>query len=127
MIDTVISFLFGTKHERDIKKLRPIVARINAWEPEIKKLSNEALKAKTNEFRERIKKGESLDSLLPEAFAVVVRPRTGPGHASLRRTDDGRIVLHQGRISEMKTGEGKTLVATLPVYLNALPGEGVMW
>jgi preprotein translocase subunit SecA len=126
MIDTVISFLFGTKHERDIKKLRPIVARINSWEPEIKKLSNEALKAKTNEFRERIKKGESLDSLLPEAFAVVreASDRTlGMRHFDVQMM--GGIVLHQGRISEMKTGEGKTLVATLPVYLNALPGEGV--
>jgi preprotein translocase subunit SecA len=126
MIDQIFSFFFGTKHDRDIKKLIPIVQKINSFEPEIKKLSTDELKEKTSEFRMRIDRGEELDSLLPEAFAVV---REGSVRTLGMRHFDvqmmGGIVLHQGRISEMKTGEGKTLVATLPVYLNALTGRGV--
>ncbi|PKL35082.1 MAG: preprotein translocase subunit SecA [Spirochaetae bacterium HGW-Spirochaetae-1] len=125
MIDKVISILFGTKHERDIKKLKPLVERINALEPEIKELSNDGLRQKTTELRERARKGESLDSILPEAFALVreASVRTlGMRHFDVQLM--GGIVLHQGKIAEMKTGEGKTLVATLPVFLNALSGEG---
>ncbi len=123
--DKIISFLFGTKHDRDIKKLRPIVAQINSLEEETRRLSDEQMRAKTFEFKERIKNGESLDSILPEAFALV---REAAGRTLGMRHFDvqlmGGIVLHHGKIAEMKTGEGKTLVATLPVYLNALSGEG---
>ncbi|MCL2026848.1 MAG: preprotein translocase subunit SecA, partial [Leptospirales bacterium] len=125
MIDKAISFLFGTKHERDIKRIRPLVAKINSLEPAMKNLSDEQMKAKTFEFKERIKKGESLDGILPEAFALVreAADRTlGMRHFDVQLM--GGIVLHHGKIAEMKTGEGKTLVATLPVYLNALSGEG---
>ncbi|MCL1910935.1 MAG: preprotein translocase subunit SecA [Leptospirales bacterium] len=125
MIDKAISFLFGTKHERDIKKIRPLVAKINSLEPAVKALSDEEMRAKTFEFKERIKKGEGLDSILPEAFALVreAADRTlGMRHFDVQLM--GGIVLHDGKIAEMKTGEGKTLVATLPVYLNALSGEG---
>ena len=125
LVDKVLSIFFGTKHERDIKNLLPLVERINSLEPEYKKLSNPEIAAKTTEFRGRIERGESLDSLLPEAFAAA-------REASVRtlgmRPFDvqlmGGIVLHQGKIAEMKTGEGKTLVATLPMYLNALTGKG---
>ena len=140
MIDRVLTKIFGTQHERDIKKLMPRVERINALEPSIQALSGEALKARTVEFRERLAKAlegvpeeelkaaraRALDEILEEAFAVV-------REASVRtlgmRPFDvqliGGMVLHQGKISEMKTGEGKTLVATMPVYLNALSGRGV--
>jgi preprotein translocase subunit SecA len=140
MIDRVLSKVFGTQHERDIKKLMPRVERINALEPTIHALSDEALRAKTDEFRGRLKaalekshpdevqqaRETALDELLEEAFAVV-------REASVRtlgmRPFDvqliGGMVLHQGKIAEMKTGEGKTLVATMPVYLNALTGRGV--
>lgn len=126
MIDKVLSIFFGTKHERDIKKLKPLVSRINALEPDMKKLSNDEMRAKTAEFRSRVAAGESLDSLLPEAFALVREAsiRTlGMRHFDVQLM--GGIVLHQGKIAEMKTGEGKTLVATLPVYLNSLTGKGV--
>ncbi len=125
MIDKILSVFFGTKHDRDIKKLRPLVARINELEPGIKALSHDAMRAKTAEYRGRIDKGESLDDILPEAFALVreASVRTlGMRHFDVQMM--GGAVLHQGRISEMKTGEGKTLVATLPVYLNALGGLG---
>ncbi len=125
MFDQIFSIFFGTKHERDIKRLQPIVERINSLEPEIKKLSNAELAAKTIEFRGRMEKGESLDSILPEAFAAVreASVRTlGMRHFDVQLM--GGIVLHEGKIAEMKTGEGKTLVATLPMYLNALSGEG---
>jgi len=125
MIDKVVSFFFGTKHERDIKKLKPKVEFINTLEPDMKKLSNEEMKNKTIEFRDRLEKGETLDDILPEAFALVreAAVRTlGMRHFDVQLM--GGIVLHQGRISEMKTGEGKTLVATLPVYLNSLSGKG---
>jgi preprotein translocase subunit SecA len=126
MIDKILSLFFGTKHERDVKKLWPAVHRINALEPDMKKLSNDEMRAMTSKFRARIGQGESLDSLLPEAFALVreASVRTlGMRHFDVQLM--GGIVLHQGRITEMKTGEGKTLVATLPVYLNALAGHGV--
>ena len=116
----------GISPESKLKKLRPIVAKINALEPSIQKLSDAELRAKTPEFRERLSKGETLDDLLPEAFAVVreAAVRTvGMRHFDVQLV--GGIVLHQGRIAEMKTGEGKTLVATLPAYLNALRGDGV--
>ncbi|MBN2402358.1 MAG: preprotein translocase subunit SecA [Spirochaetes bacterium] len=125
MIDKILSIFFGTKHERDVKSLQPIVERINSLEPEMKKLSNAEIAAKTNEFRGRIEKGESLDSLLPEAFTAVreAAARTvGMRHFDVQLM--GGVVLHNGKIAEMKTGEGKTLVATLPIYLNALSGKG---
>ncbi len=121
-----IDKLLGRTSEQQVKKLMPQVNRINALEPAMKKLSDSELRAKTQEFRERLKKGETLDDLLPEAFAAVreAAVRTvGMRHFDVQLI--GGIVLHQGRIAEMKTGEGKTLVATLPAYLNALPGEGV--
>ncbi len=126
MITKVLSKIIGTKNEREIKKLKPIVQRINDLEPQIKKLSDEELARKTVEFKERLEKGESLDSLLPEAFAVVreaARRILGMRHFDVQIM--GGIVLHQGKIAEMKTGEGKTLAATLPAYLNALTGKGV--
>ncbi|OHD70482.1 MAG: preprotein translocase subunit SecA [Spirochaetes bacterium RBG_16_49_21] len=126
MIDKILSLFFGTKHERDIKKLIPVVEKINLLEPEIKKLTNDEMRAMTTHFRERIEKGEQPDSLLPEAFALVreASVRTlGMRHFDVQLM--GGVVLHQGKITEMKTGEGKTLVATLPVYLNALTGLGV--
>jgi preprotein translocase subunit SecA len=118
--------LFGSANDRVIKGMRDKVARINALEPEIMGLSDEDLRAKTPAFRERLANGESLDDLLPEAFAVVreaARRTLGQRHFDVQLL--GGVVLHQGRIAEMKTGEGKTLVATLPVYLNALTGKGV--
>ena len=135
----IFQLLFGTKHARDVKKLRPIVAKINEWDEKFKSLSDDELKAKTPEFKARFAKGESLDELLPEAFAVVknaCRRLVGTtcevcGHTL---TWDmvpfdvqlmGGIVLHQGKIAEMQTGEGKTLVATAPLYLNALSGKNV--
>ena len=126
MLTKILAKIVGTKNERELKRLRPIVARINDLEPQIKKLSNEELKAKTGEFKERLKRGESLDDLLPEAFAVV--REAGRRVLGMRHFDVqlmGGIVLHEGKIAEMKTGEGKTLVATLPAYLNALTGKGV--
>ncbi len=118
--------LLGTSSESKLKKLKPKVAAINALEPEMKKLSDEQLRHKTVEFKERLKNGETLDDLLVEAFAVV--REAGVRTVGMRHFDVqllGGMVLHQGRIAEMKTGEGKTLVATLPAYLNALEGEGV--
>ncbi|MBO4878905.1 MAG: preprotein translocase subunit SecA [Clostridia bacterium] len=121
-----IDKLFGNTSAQQIKKIMPLVKKINAFEPDIQKLTNEQLRHKTVEFRERLKKGETLDDLLPEAFAVVreAAVRTiGQRHYDVQLI--GGIILHQGRIAEMRTGEGKTLVATLASYLNALPGEGV--
>jgi len=125
MINKIISLFFGTKHERDVKKMLPLVQRINELEPSIKKMSDNEIKSKTVEFRQRIDRGESLDDLLPEAFALVreASVRTlGMRHFDVQLM--GGIVLHQGKIAEMKTGEGKTLVATMPMYLNALTGKG---
>src|SRR4051794_40839670 len=126
IVDTLLAKVIGTQNERDLKRLRPLVAAINAREPETEKLSDEQLRGKTAEFRQRLAAGETLDDLLPEAFAVV---REGGRRVLKMRHFDvqliGGIVLHRGRIAEMKTGEGKTLVATLPAYLNALDGKGV--
>ena len=118
--------IFGTHSENELKHIYPIVDHIEALEPEMQKLSDAELKAKTREFRERLGKGETLDDILPEAFAVVreASVRTlGMRHYRVQLI--GGIILHQGRIAEMRTGEGKTLVSTLPAYLNALTGEGV--
>lgn len=117
--------VFGTRNDRELKKIHPLVDKINALEAGIKKLSDEELQAKTPEFRTRIENGETLDALLPEAFAVCREAafRTlGMRHYDVQLV--GGIVLHQGRIAEMRTGEGKTLTATLPLYLNALEGKG---
>ena len=140
MIDRALAKIFGTQHERDLKKLAPRVDEINALEPAIHALSDEALRAKTDEFRARLAaalegvpeedlkkaRDRALEGLLPEAFAVA---REASVRALGMRPFDvqliGGMVLHQGKISEMKTGEGKTLVATMPVYLNALTGRGV--
>ncbi len=117
--------MFGNRNERILKSLYPLVSKINNLADEMGKLSDEALRAKTDEFRARIEKGESLDDLLPEAFAVV--REASDRVMGMRHFDSqilGGIILHQGKIAEMKTGEGKTLTATLPVYLNALSGKG---
>jgi len=122
---TFLSKLFGS-NEREIAKFRPIVDKINALEPAIRRLSDEELKNKTQEFKERITKGETLDEILPEAFAIV---REAADRVISERHFDvqmlGGIVLHKGKIAEMKTGEGKTLTSTLAIYLNALTGKGV--
>ncbi|TAN44187.1 MAG: preprotein translocase subunit SecA, partial [Rhodospirillales bacterium] len=126
MFGAIVQRLFGTANDRFIKTLKPQVEAINALEPEIEKLSNEDLAGQTARFKERLEKGETLDDLLPEAFATVreaARRTLGQRHFDVQMM--GGIVLHRGKIAEMKTGEGKTLVATLPVYLNALTGKGV--
>src|SRR6476660_8921083 len=126
IVDTLLAKVIGTQNERDLKRLRPYVAAINAKEPEVEKLSDEQLRGKTAEFRKRVANGETLDELLPEAFAVV--REAGWRVLNMRHFDVqliGGAVLHKGKIAEMKTGEGKTLVATLPAYLNALEGKGV--
>ena len=118
--------LFKSYSEKEVKRVRPLVKKINELEPDMQKLSDKELRAKTDEFKGRLEKGETLDDLLPEAFAVVreaAKRVLGMRHFDVQLI--GGIVLHQGRIAEMKTGEGKTLVATLPVYLNALTGKGV--
>ena len=122
----IITKLFGTRSEREVKKLLPQVERIEALGPEMAKLSDEKLREKTGEFKRRYQAGETLDALLPEAFAVCREAADRVlGMRPYRVQLIGGIVLHQGRIAEMKTGEGKTLVAILPAYLNALTGEGV--
>src|SRR5271165_2466379 len=126
MLDAVLAKVFGTKNERDIKAMRPIIAAINAYEPEFQKSSDSELAQKTIEFKDRLAGGATLDDILPEAFAVC--REAGLRTLNMRHYDVqliGGIVLHRGKIAEMKTGEGKTLVATLPVYLNALEGNGV--
>ena len=127
-METIINFLkkiFGTKNERDLKLIRPYVNLINSFEPKMKAMSDTELAHQTVLFRERLAQGESLPSLLPEAFATVreasVRT-TGMRHFDVQMM--GGMVLYDGKISEMKTGEGKTLVATLPLYLIALEGRG---
>lgn len=139
MLSWIIKKVIGSKNQREIRLLTPLVARINEFEMAYQKLSDEQLQAKTPGFKERLKKGETLENLLPEAFAVVknaCRRHVGKkimvvGH---ELTWDmvpfdvqliGGMVLHKGKISEMATGEGKTLVATMPLYLNALTGENV--
>src|SRR5436309_5588892 len=126
MLQTLLAKVVGTQNERELKRLRPLVGEINALEPEIAARSDEQLRAKTAEFRQRLANGETLDDLLHEAFAVV--REAGRRVLNMRHFDVqliGGAVLHKGRIAEMKTGEGKTLVATLPAYLNALEGKGV--
>ena len=122
----VFSKVFGTHSQREVKRIMPLVLKTEALQPEMQKLSDEELRDKTREFRKRLDEGETLDDLLPEAFAVV---REGAkrvlGMEHYRVQIIGGIILHQGRIAEMKTGEGKTLVSTLPAYLNALEGKGV--
>lgn len=125
MIAQLLAKIFGTQNERELKRLQPLVAAVNSFEPAIQKLSDEELAAKTAEFKRRIEQGESLDALLPEAFAVA--REAGQRTLGMRHFDVqlmGGIVLHQGKIAEMKTGEGKTFMATLPLYLNALAGKG---
>ncbi|MEM9210151.1 MAG: preprotein translocase subunit SecA [Pseudomonadota bacterium] len=125
-LDTITKKVFGSQNDRKVRSVQPIVDQINALEDAASALSDEALKAKTEEFRDRLDKGETLDQLLPEAFAVA--REAGRRVLGLRAYDVqlvGGIFLHQCNISEMKTGEGKTLMATLPVYLNALTGRGV--
>ena len=125
MFVRLLNLLFGSKNDRELKALHPIVARINELEPGLQSLSDEALTDKTQLFKKRLDAGETLDALLPEAFAAcreVARRKTGMRHFDVQLV--GGMVLHAGKISEMKTGEGKTLVATLPMYLNALAGKG---
>ncbi|KLR58527.1 MULTISPECIES: preprotein translocase subunit SecA [Diaphorobacter] len=126
MATNFLTKIFGSRNDRLLKQYRKTVARINAMEPDYEKLSDEALRGKTQEFKDRIAQGESLDALLPEAFAVV---REGSKRIMKMRHFDvqlvGGMALHYGKIAEMRTGEGKTLTATLPVYLNALSGQGV--
>ena len=126
MFNRALTRLFGSRNERVLRQLSKPVARINALEPEFEQLSDELLRAKTEQFRQRLAAGESLDALLPEAFATVreaARRVLGMRHYDVQMI--GGMVLHSGRIAEMRTGEGKTLVGTLPVYLNALAGKGV--
>ncbi|MDX5370528.1 MAG: preprotein translocase subunit SecA, partial [Alphaproteobacteria bacterium] len=126
MLNKLLTSVFGSRNERLLKQLSKNVARINALEPQMQALDDEALKAKTAEFKERYAKGEALDALLPEAFAVMreaARRVLGMRHYDVQLI--GGMVLHLGKIAEMRTGEGKTLVATLPVYLNAISGKGV--
>lgn len=121
-----INKLLGSYNEKEVKRLMKRVERVNALEGEISQLGDDQLKNKTAEFKERLAKGETLDDLLPEAYAVVREASkrvTGMRHFDVQIL--GGIVLHKGRIAEMKTGEGKTLVATLPAYLNALTAKGV--
>ena len=118
--------LFGSKNDREIKRIRKVVDRINSFEEKFSVLPDEDLRLKTKEFQKNYEKGLSLDQLLPEAFAVVreaAKRTLGLRHFDVQMI--GGVVLHEGRISEMRTGEGKTLMATLPTYLNALSGRGV--
>lgn len=126
MIDKLLGFFLGSKHERDMKRIAPIVARINSLEPNLKELSDEMLGKQTIKFKEQLAQGQTLDDILPEAFATVreVSVRTmGMRHFDVQMM--GGIALHDGKIAEMKTGEGKTLTSTLAIYLNALAGKGV--
>jgi len=126
MLQTVLTKVFGSKHDRDVKKVQPIVDEINSLEPSMKSLTDEQLRSKTDEFKARFQNGEALDDLMVEAYAVVREAAIrvlGQRHYDVQLI--GGIVLHQGKIAEMKTGEGKTLVSTLPAYLNGLTGKGV--
>jgi len=126
MVMSLLTKVFGSKNERELKKIKPLVEQINAFEPQIQSMTDEALKTRTAVFKERLNNGEPLDDILPEAFATVREASVRTLH--MRHFDVqliGGIVLHQGKIAEMKTGEGKTLAATLPAYLNALTGKGV--
>src|SRR6056300_456270 len=126
MLKNLLGSIFGTRNDRLISNYKKLVTKINALEDEVKKLKDSDFKVKTEEFKERIKKGESLDSMLVEVFAHV--REAGVRSLGMRHFDEqliGGMVLNDNKISEMRTGEGKTLVATLPVYLNALKGKGV--
>jgi preprotein translocase subunit SecA len=126
MVTQLLAKVFGTQNDRELKRLRPLVERVNDLEPSIAALSDDQVRAKTAEFKERVANGETVDELMPEAFAVV--REAGKRMLNMRHYDVqliGGSVLHSGKIAEMKTGEGKTLVATLPAYLNALEGKGV--
>ena len=126
MFNRILAKVLGSQNERDLKRIQPIVNRVNELEASVSKLDDAGLKARTPEFKQRLKRGESLEDILPEAFAVV--RETSRRTLRMRHYDVqiiGGTVLHEGKIAEMKTGEGKTLVATLPIYLNALKGEGV--
>ncbi|MDO4223501.1 MAG: preprotein translocase subunit SecA, partial [Acinetobacter sp.] len=126
MLSSLIGGIFGTKNERELKRMRKIVGKINALEPTISALSDDDLSAKTNEFKQRYQNGESLDKLLPEAFAVcreAAKRVMGMRHYDVQLI--GGITLHEGKIAEMRTGEGKTLMGTLACYLNAISGDGV--
>ena len=126
MLDSILKKIFGDPNEKELKQIKIIVDKINSLEKSMESLSSANLAAKTSEFKVRLQKGETLDDLLPEAFAVVreaSRRVTGMRHFDVQMI--GGVVLHRGKIAEMRTGEGKTLVATLPVYLNALTGKGV--
>ena len=123
---SIIRKIFKTYSQKEVKRVMPIVQKINGLEDEMSKLSDKELRGKTEYFKEQLKNGKTLDDILPEAFAVVREASKrvlGMRHFDVQLI--GGIILHQGRIAEMKTGEGKTLVATLPVYLNALEGKGV--
>ena len=122
----LIEKIFGTHSENELKRIRPIADKIEAFDEQMQALSDEELKHKTVEFKERLANGETLDDILPEAYAVVREAAwrvLGQKHYRVQLI--GGIILHQGRIAEMRTGEGKTLTSTLPAYLNALTGEGV--
>src|SRR5690349_653141 len=126
MLEGALAKVFGTKHDREIKRIQPLVAAIGDLEPALQKLSDQELAAKTVDFKQRVANGASLDELLIEAFAVC--REAGRRYLNMRHFDVqliGGVTLHRGRIAEMKTGEGKTLVATLAAYLNALEGKGV--
>src|SRR5438270_4856039 len=126
MLETALAKVFGTKHEREIKGMRPLIAAINDQEPRLKQLSDAELAALTIDFKQRVANGAALDDVLIEAFAVC--REAGRRVLNMRHFDVqliGGVTLHRGKIAEMKTGEGKTLVATLPSYLNALSGKGV--
>ncbi|MFG1491176.1 preprotein translocase subunit SecA, partial [Oceanospirillum sp. HFRX-1_2] len=126
MVASLLKKIVGSKNDRELKRLRKTVNVINGLEDQIKSLTNEELQAKTAEFRQRLEKGETVDALLPEAFAVCREASSrvmGMRHFDVQLI--GGMALNAGKIAEMRTGEGKTLVATLAVYLNALPGKGV--
>lgn len=126
MISGILKKIFGSRNDRLIRQYTAVVRQINALEAGLAALSDEALRAKTDEFKRRFANGESLDALLPEAFAVV--REAGKRALGMRHFDVqliGGMALHHGKIAEMRTGEGKTLVSTLPAYLNALTGQGV--
>jgi preprotein translocase subunit SecA len=126
MLGKLVKLVIGSRNDRLIKRKRKLVKKVNALAADYEKLSNEALTAKTQEFRDRLSEGEKLDNLIPEAFALVREASTrvfGMRHFDVQLI--GGMVLHSGKIAEMKTGEGKTLMATLAAYLNALPAKGV--
>ena len=122
----ITDMLFGTHSQRELRRIDPIVKQIESLRPQMIALSDDELRAKTDEFKKRLNEGETLDDILPEAYAAVREgARRSLGMEPFRVQLIGAIILHQGRIAEMRTGEGKTLVATMPAYLNALEGRGV--